>query len=141
MAMLVAPEGGVSRPLRLEVVGGDGRIVWAHAVRAGETFDLAFIHSAERCRWVQHYVVDAERGVRQSGSTAPCFGAGMRAGPADGGPVRRRAAGFETGAPLAIGVLRMMNWRPADITLVHRGRPWPIGRCMADWSSFAVRIR
>ena len=26
----------------VEEVGGDGRIVWSHAVRAGETFDLAF---------------------------------------------------------------------------------------------------
>jgi hypothetical protein len=140
VAMLLGPDV-MDRPPRLEVATGDGRIVWARTVRAGERFDVAFTHSAERCRWVQHYVIDLERGIRQSGSTAPCLGAGMRAAPADGQRVRRLAAGFETSAPLAIGVLRMINWRAADITLAHRDRLWRIGAGMADWSPFVVRVR
>lgn len=122
VVVLFGPDVVTEHPSRLEVATADGRIVWRGAVRAGEPFDLAFTHSAERCRWVQHYVVDPERGVWQSGSTAPCLGAGMRTAPTSGRPVRRVRAGFETGAPLAIGVLRMINWRPADITLAHRGQ-------------------
>jgi hypothetical protein len=140
VAMLLGPDV-MHRPPRLEVATGDGRIVWARTVHPGERFDVAFTHSAERCRWVQHYVIDLERGLWQSGSTAPCFGAGMRAAPADGQRVRRVAAGFETGAPLAVGVLRMVNWRAANITLAHRDRLWPIGERMADWSLFVVRVR
>lgn len=138
---LFGPDVVMDRPARLEVATADGRIVWSRAVRAGEPFDLAFTHSAERCRWVQHYEVDPERGLWQSGSTAPCVGAGMRVVPAGGRPIRRVGAGFETDAPLAIGVLRMINWRPADITLAHGGREWPIGQWMADWSPFVVRVR
>lgn len=139
-AVLFGPDV-MDRPPRLEVATGDGRIVWAGTVRPGERVDVAFTHSAERCRWVQHYVIDLERGIRQSGSTSPCFGAGMRAAPAGGQPVRRLVAGFETSAPLAIGVVRMLNWRAADITLAHRGRLWSIGQRMADWSPFVVRVR
>jgi len=141
VVVLFGPDVVMDRPVRLEVATADGRIVWSRAVRAGEPFGLAFTHSAERCRWAHHYVVDPERGVWQSGSTAPCIGAGMRVAPAGGRPVRRAGAGFETDAPLAVGVLRMINWRPADITLLHRGREWPIGQWMADWSTFVVRVR
>ena len=110
-----------SSGLRLEVVEEDGRIAWSAPVAAGEAFDVAFTHSVERCRWTHHYVASPQRALWQKGSTFPC--------------------GYEVSPPLALGELRMMNWRPAAITLRHRGEEWPIGRWIGDYEPFIVRIR
>ncbi len=125
--------------LHLEVRTGRG-VVWTTRTLAGERFDLSYTHSSERCRWVHHYVVDG-RGVRQVGSAFPCFGAGMPSASTDGTPVTRSADGFEVAAPLAIGSLRMMNWRPAAIRLRYRSHEIPIGDRLPDFETFEIVIR
>ncbi len=140
-ALLLAldPDGAPAPWLRLEVHAG-GRVVWAARALDGERFDVSFTHSSERCRWIHHFVADSH-GVRQLGSTFPCFGAGMPAASTDGSPVTRSADGFDVAAPLALGTLRMINWRPAAIALRHRSREIPIGERLPDFARFDITVR
>ncbi|MPY90837.1 MAG: DUF1850 domain-containing protein [Luteitalea sp.] len=126
---------------RLEVVTAAGHVVWTAPARAGEPFDLAFTHSSERCRWRHHYIIASDRSIRQTGSTFPCFGPGMPTASTDGSPISRTPDGYEVAAPLVLREIRMMNWRPAEVTLLWRGRTWPIGHWLPDYGRFAVRAR
>jgi hypothetical protein len=139
--LLVALALLLQRPIladtpRLEVRLADGRVVWSAPTVPGERFDVAFTHSSERCRWVQHYIVGADRALRQTGSAFPCFGPGMP--PTTSG---RSADGYEAAAAWRLEAIRMMNWRPSRITLRQGGREWPIGEAMEDYARFEVRVR
>lgn len=145
--VLVAALGGAERSsnaasgLRLEVVTADRHVIWSAPIQPGESFDLAFTHSAERCRWVHHYVASAPNSIEQRGSAFPCFGAGMPSSATDRSPVRRTPEGFETAAPLTLRQIGMMNWRAADITLRVGADTVALGRRLADYERFTLRIR
>jgi hypothetical protein len=126
---------------RLELTAGDGRTVWAVPIEPGDTFDLAFTHSSERCRWVHHYVVSPRASITQRASTFPCFGPGMPTASTDGSAVRRTSKGFETAAPLVLGHVEMMNWRAADITLRVGGDVFHVGDRLSDYERFTLRLR
>ena len=140
-AILLAldPDGAPTPWLRLEVLAR-GQVVWTRRALDGERFDLSYMHSSERCRWIHHFVVESH-GVRQLGSTFPCFGAGMPIASTDGTPVTRSADGFVVAAPLALGALRMINWRPAAITLRYRSHEIPIGELLSDFALFEITIQ
>jgi hypothetical protein len=128
------------RALGLEVTAGD-KVIWRGAVERSEPFDLAFIHSSERCRWTQHYRAARAGDVEQVASTFSCFGSGMPSVAADGAPVHRSPRGYTVSAPAHIGDLPMMASRSADIVLEYRGRTIPIGRWFADFERVTVRVR
>jgi hypothetical protein len=136
---LAGPEGAGSE--RLEVVDERGRVIWSAPVHAGERFDVSFVHSHERCRWAQHYRIGVRGTIVQEASTFPCFGGGMPEAPPDHSKVIRTPAGYTTAAPLRIGALAMMNWRPAEVTLVRRGRAVRIGDRLQDYERFTIRVR
>jgi hypothetical protein len=137
---LVLSGPGHSRGLSLEVLAGH-RTLWRGAIQKTEAFDLAFIHSAERCLWTQHYRAADVRDIEQLASTFSCFGAGMPAMAADGSAVRRSADGYRVAAPAHIGDLAMMAWRAGEIALSYRGQRIPIGRWFEDFDRVTVRIR
>jgi hypothetical protein len=137
---IVLGESGASRGLWLEVSAGD-RVLWRGAVERGEDFDVAFIHSAERCLWTQHYQAAAAGDIEQLASTFSCFGAGMPATSTDGSPVRRSADGYRVAAPAHLGDLAMMAWRAGDIALLYRQRRVPIGSWFHDFDRMVVRVR
>jgi len=122
---------------RLEVVTRDGTVKWAAPVAAGEPFELAYLHSSERCVWTQHYVAGPGRTITQTGSTFPCFGAGMPVA----GQATRSKEGFRVAAPRVLDSLDMMNWNGAAIALRYRDRSTPFRQWFSDYDTFSVRIR
>ncbi len=125
--------------LALEVVTSRG-VVWRTAVRPGEGFDLSFVHSAERCRWTQHYRVTAS-GIWQEGSSFPCLGAGMWAGPGDEAPVVRTRLGYTARARRPIGELSMLNWARGDIVLQVRDLRVRLSSRLEDFEAFRLQVR
>lgn len=135
-AVLVCAADAPAGHFTLEVATAD-RVVWSAAVAEGDGFDIAFTHSAERCRWTQHYEVAASR-IRQIGSTFGCFGAGM---PALTPPSRTTRDGYTVPAPARLSEIPMMNWAPAEITLTTRAGTVHLGPRMQDFEAFRVRVR
>ncbi len=117
------------------------QVVWATGVARGDAFDIAFTHSAEKCRWTHHYVIDGPGEIRQVSSTFPCIGAGMRASASDGSPIGRTRDGYLLAAPLTLTRLPMLNSRSADVVLRLHGREWHIGEWFPDFGAFDVVVR
>jgi hypothetical protein len=117
------------------------RIVWTAGVARGDSFDIAFTHSAEKCRWTHHYVIDGPGEIRQVSSTFPCVGAGMRATASDGSPIVRTSEGYVLAAPLLLTQLPMLNSRAAGLVLSLHGREWRIGEWFPDYGAFDVVVR
>lgn len=134
------PVSGDSTGLRLEVLAGD-RALWRGAIQALEPFDVAFIHSSERCLWTHHYRAAAAHDIEQLASTFSCFGAGMPSVAADGSVVTRTSAGYRVAAPAHIGDLSMMASQAAGIALSYRGARISIGEWFSDFERLTIRIR
>lgn len=139
LALVTGGRPAASRARMLEVVADRG-VVWRAPLRLGDRFDLSFVHSSERCRWIQHYQATAA-GIRQESSTFPCFGAGMPSGSTDGTPVVRTGRGYVVAAPRLIGELSMLSWRRGDITLALRDRSYALSSMLDDFERFSLRIR
>jgi len=135
---VIAASGAVHH---LELVSSGGRVTWRAPIASGEAFDLQFVHSHERCLWIQHYRAGRDGAIYQTGSTFPCFGAGMPAGSTDGSPVVRTADGYLVAAPARIGELQMMNSKDAGITVVWRNQRVLISRLFDDFERFTMRVR
>lgn len=135
-ALVATASPGDHLSRRLEVVGETGAVVWSAPLAARETFDLSFLHSAEGCRWTQHYRERA-RHIEQVASTFPCYGAGMPTG----APTHVGAAGFTVPALRDLGQVAMMSSRSAGLVLHHRGRARELGRLLADGEPFVLRVR
>jgi hypothetical protein len=89
---------------------------------------------------VHHY--RAEPGaIAQRGSTFTAFGAGVPSVSADGSPLLRTEDGYLALAPMRLPVLRMLNWRAAELTLSYRGQDLPLGRLIEDFAAFEIRVR
>jgi len=130
---------GASRstsPHRLEVLSR-GRAVWSAPIREDEAFDVAYTHSRELSRWVQHFV--AQKGsLRQTGSSFTAYGAGMPLGQAS---VTLTRDGFSVRLNQVLDELQMMNWRASSIELLYRGQRLNLSQFFADFDSFSVRVR
>ena len=123
------------RQRRLEVAGAGG-VVWSQAVLPGDTFDVSFVHSQERTRWIQHYRVAGDGAIRQTGSTFGSYGAGMPIG-----PVRLTKGGFEAPVDRRLPSIRMLSSKAAELTLVFAGRRMALDRWFQDYAAFEIRIR
>jgi hypothetical protein len=121
---------------RLELLNERGRRVWVGPLAAGESFDVSFVHSAERCRWTQHYREHARR-IEQTASTFPCYGAGM---PTDR-PTETTAAGFRVAAVQDLRALVMWHSSVADITIGHRAAVHRVADHLNDGERFVLRVR
>ena len=141
LVLLLAASAPVGTARHLELVSSAGRVAWRGPIATGEGFDLQFVHSHERCLWTQHYRAGQDGAIEQTGSTFPCFGAGMPAGSADGSPARRTPNGYLVAAPARIGELHMINSKDAWITVVWRNQRVSISRLFDDLQSFTMRIR
>lgn len=130
------PTVGDGEAPRLELLNERGRRVWVEPLAAGESFDVSFIHSSERCRWTQHYREHVRR-IEQTASTFPCYGAGM---PTDR-PAETTADGFKVAAVQEIGELVMRHWRDADITIGHRGAAYRVADHLNEGERFVLRVR
>lgn len=130
------PAVGDGEARRLELLNERGRRVWVAPIAAGESFDVSFIHSSERCRWTQHYREHARR-IEQTASTFPCYGAGM---PTDR-PTETTSAAFRVAAAQELGELVMRHSRGADITIGHRGAAYRVADHLNDGERFVLRVR
>lgn len=139
-AALVAVLSGCSGHGELQVVGAADRVAWRGPIEPGETFDVAFTHSQEGGRWVQHYVA-SDRGIEQRSSSFPSFGAGMPVESADGSAIGHTPQAYTVAAPARIGDLPMMNSDAAAITLTYRGHQVSLGVFFDDFERFTIRIR
>jgi hypothetical protein len=141
LAPMLAAGASVGTVRHLELVSAAGRVTWMGPIAAGEAFDLRFVHSHERCLWTQHYRTGDDGAIEQTGSTFPCFGAGMPAGSTDGSPVVRTRDGYLVAAPARIGELQMINSKDAEITLLWRNQQVPISHLFDDFQRFSMRVR
>jgi len=121
---------------RLELLDEQGRRVWVEPLAAGESFDVSFVHSSERCRWTQHYREHARR-IEQTASTFPCYGAGM---PTDR-PTETTTAGFTVATAQDLGELVMWHSRGADITIAYRAAAHRVADHLNDGERFVLRVR
>ena len=130
---------GASRstsPHRLEVLSR-GRAVWSAPIREDEAFGVAYTHSRELSRWVQHFV--AQKGsLHQTESSFTAYGAGMPLGQAS---VTLTTAGFSVPLNQVLDELEMMNSRASSIELLYRGQRLNLSQLFADFDSFSVRVQ
>lgn len=120
---------------RLEIAGRRGS-VWASPVAPGQPFDVTFVHSQERTRWTQHYVVGRDGAIVQTGSTFGSYGAGMPLGPA-----RLTAEGFVSAVGRRLESIRMLSSTSAGLALLVDGRRVALDRWFQDFEPFEIRIR
>ena len=125
----------VGKAHRLEIAE-HGRVSWAHAVRAGDTFDVSFVHSQERTRWTQHYRVADGGSLMQTGSTFGSYGAGMPIGSAV-----RTDDGFTAPLELRLSAIPMLAAASAELTLIVEGRRVALDQWFQDYDAFEIRIR
>lgn len=139
-AALVTIASVPSAVWELQVVTAGDHVAWRGPIESGEAFDVAFTHSQEGGRWVQHYVA-AGHGIEQRSSSFASFGAGMPVGSTDGSAIRHTPQAFTIAAPARIGDLRMMHSDAAFITLTYRGQQVPLGPFFDEFERFTIRIR
>jgi hypothetical protein len=124
-----------SRERRLEIAGS-GRVVWSSPIRAGERFDVSFIHSQERTLFVQRYVAGADGTVEQDEVQFGSYGAGM---PLE--PVARGGDRFTARVQRRLAVVPMLSSRAAQLRLRYRGNDVAIDQWFDDFEPFEIRIR
>jgi len=124
----------------LELVSG-GRVAWSARVWRGEAFAVSFEHSAERCRWTQHYRVGVDRLIEQVSSTFPCIGAGMPWSSTDGSPAIHTRDGYTLAAIRPLQDIHMRNSRRARLRLAVDGRQVDVSRLFDDFQPFTLRLR
>ena len=120
---------------RLEIAGS-GRVVWSAPIRAGERFDVSFIHSQERTPFVQHYVAGSDGGVEQDGVSFGSYGAGMPLEPAVRGENR-----FTAQVRRRLAAVPMLSSHAARLRLRYRDRDVAIDQWFDDFDPFEIRIR
>jgi len=141
LAGLLALSGSArDRVQRLEVVDARGTVVWAAPVGDGEAFDVSFVHSHERVRWMQHYAVRDPGGIYQAASSFASFGAGMPPGSA---PILGRTSSrdYAIYAGHRFSSILFMHSQAADMTLHFRSQSLPLNRWFRQHDSFTIRIR
>jgi hypothetical protein len=133
-------DGAPGGACTLELVSG-GRLAWSTRVWRGEAFAVSFEHSAERCRWTQHYRVSAGGGIEQVSSTFPCIGAGMPWSSTDGSPAIRTREGYTLAAIRALQDIHMRNSLRARIRLVVGDQRVDVSGLFDDFQPFTLRLR
>ena len=122
----------------LALVSG-ARIAWSSHVRTGEPFSLSFEHSAEKCRWTQHYVVASGGRIEQVSSTFPCIGAGMPWSSSDGSPAVRTMDGYTLAALRLFHDIHMRNSLRAWIVLSVGDQRVDVSRLFDDFPAVHPR--
>lgn len=116
-------------------IAANQHVLWAAPVSRGELIDVSFVHSQERTLWTQHYRVGEDDVLWQDGSTFGSYGAGMPLG-----DVQRTRAGFRDHTTLRVDVVRLLNWKPAQLTLHYRGRAIALDQWFEDYEPFEIRV-
>jgi hypothetical protein len=116
-------------------VASRGTVVWAAPIERGERLDVSFIHSQERTLWTQHYRLGDDGALWQQGSTFGSYGAGMPLG-----RVERTSTGFTDHTTFRVGGVRLLNWKPAHLTLHYRGRAIALDQWFEDYEPFEIRV-
>ncbi len=133
-------DGAPGGDCTLELVSGGG-VAWSARVRRGEAFAVSFEHSAEHCRWTQHYRVGADRRIEQVSSTFPCIGAGMPWSSTDGSPAIHTRDGYTLAARRVLEDVHMRNSLRARIRLVVGDQQVDVSGLFDDFQPFTLRLR
>jgi hypothetical protein len=133
--LAVWSSAGLTRSARLEIAGND-LVVWSAPIRAGERFDLSFIHSQERTLFVQRYIAGPDGSVEQDEVMFGSYGAGM---PLE--PVARSGDRFTARVQRRLAAVPMLSSRAAQLRLRYRGRDVAIDQWFDDFEPFEIRIR
>jgi hypothetical protein len=135
---LASVQGATTR--HLELVRGDGRVAFRAVIGREERFDVAFEHSQERVRWIQHYVATAGGEIRQVASTFASYGAGMPLSE-PGTRLRRSPQGYVAAVRREFATISMMHSFSARLTLRYRGAELPLDQWFGDYETFVLRVR
>jgi hypothetical protein len=140
-ASLMAARDGRSQVVhRLELVS-EQAIVWSGELRSGGLFEVSFEHSAEKCRWTQHYRAAGPGRIQQLSSTFPCIGAGMPWSSTDGSPAIRTREGYTLVAARTLADIHMINSCQGQILLSVGNQHVDVSSRMDDFQRFTLRIR
>jgi hypothetical protein len=135
VAALCGIAAGSSPQIEQLQIASGGYVAWEGPIERGERIDVSFVHSQERTLWTQHYRVGNDFVLWQDGSTFGSYGAGMPLG-----RVQRTGAGLTNRTTLRVGVVRLLNWKPARLTLHYRGHTIALDQWFEDYEPFEIRV-